>query len=64
MNIKKVADLGQGYEQLSAEEKSHLGSQVELALAKINEEPKTTAWKLRSKIGDRVKWYQDVDEIS
>jgi hypothetical protein len=37
---------------------------VELALAKINDVPKTTAWKLRSKIGDRVKWYQDVDEIS
>ena len=64
MNLRKVADLGQGYEQLSADEKSRLGSQVELALGMINEEPKTTAWKLRSKIGDRVKWYQDVDEIS
>jgi hypothetical protein len=64
MNLRKVADLGQGYEQLSAVEKSRLGSQVESALARINEEPKTTAWKLRAKIGDRVKWYQDVDDIS
>lgn len=64
MNLRKVADLGLGYEQLSVEEKSRLDSQVELALARINGEPKTTAWKLRSKIGDRIKWYQDVDDIS
>jgi hypothetical protein len=64
MNLRKVADLGQGYEQLGAEEKSRLVSQVEMALAKINEEPKTTGWRLRAKIGDRVKWYQDVDDIS
>jgi hypothetical protein len=64
MNLRKVADLGRGYEQLSAEEKSLLGSQVETALARINAEPKTTGWRLREKIGDRVKWYQDVDEVS
>lgn len=64
MNLKKVTDLGQGYEQLSGEEKSRLGSQVELALARINGEPKSTGWRLREKIGDRVKWYQEVDDIS
>jgi hypothetical protein len=64
MNLRKVADLGRGYDQLSAEEKSLLGSQVDTALARINAEPKTTGWRLREKIGDRVKWYQDVDEVS
>jgi len=56
--------LGQGYEQLNAEDKTHLATQVETALRIINEEPKTLSWKLRSKIGDRVKWYQEVDDIS
>jgi hypothetical protein len=64
MNLGKVADLGQGYEQLGAEEKTRLVTQVEKALKRINEEPKTLAWKMRSKIGDRVKWYQEVDEVS
>jgi hypothetical protein len=64
MNLKKVTDLGQGYEQLNSEEKSRLGSQVELALARINGEPKSTGWRLREKVGDRVKWYQEVDDIS
>jgi len=63
MNLKKVKGLSQGYEQLSGEEKSRLGSQVELALAKINEESKSAGWRLREKIGDRVKWYQEVDDI-
>jgi hypothetical protein len=64
MNLGKVANLGQGYEQLSPNEKIRLAGQVEAALKIINEEPKSLAWKLRSKIGDRVKWYQEVDEIS
>ena len=64
MNLGKVAELAQGYEQLSVEEKSRLTIQVEIALKSINEEPKTLAWKLRSKVGDRVKWYQEVDDIS
>ncbi len=64
MNLGKVAQLGQGYEQLSNDEKSRLASQVELALAKITEQPKSLGWKLRSKIGDRVKWYQEVDDAT
>lgn len=64
MNLDKVSVLGQGYDQLDAEEKTHLATQVETALKIINEEPKTLAWKMRSKIGDRIKWYQEVDDIS
>ena len=64
MNLGKVAQLGQEYEQLTDEERKHLSSQVEVALSRIEAEPKTLAWKLRSKIGDRVKWYQEVDDVS
>jgi hypothetical protein len=64
MNLRKVAQLGQGYEVLGGSEVSHLAAQVESALLKIDQEPKTLSWKIRSKVGDRVKWYQDVDDIS
>ena len=64
MNLGKVAQLGQEYAQLTIEDKKRLTAQVELALTQINAEPKTMAWKLRSKIGDRVKWYQEVDDVS
>lgn len=64
MNLDKVRRLGQTYAELSPEEKSRLAQQVDSALGEINQEPKTFAWKLRSRIGDRVKWYQDVDEAN
>ena len=25
--------------------------------------PKSLGWKMRAKIGDRVKWYKDVEEV-
>jgi hypothetical protein len=63
MNLGKVSQLAQGYDQLTAEQKAHIVSQVEAALAWIEDEPKSLAWRLRSRVGDRVKWYKDVDEV-
>jgi hypothetical protein len=63
MNLDKVEKLAQGYEQLTAEQKAQVTEQVRAALAHIESEPKPLAWKLRARIGDRVKWYKDVDEV-
>ena len=63
MNLDKVRQLAQGYDQLKDEQKKHVSSQVESALAKMEQEPKSLAWKLRSRVGDRVKWYKEVDEV-
>ena len=64
MNLGKVRLLAQGYEQLTPEQKETIDLQVKNALAVIEQEPKTMAWRLRSRVGDRVKWYKDVDEVS
>jgi hypothetical protein len=63
MNLDKVRQLAQGYKQLSNEQKEKIGSQVKTALSRIEQEPKSLAWRLRSRVGDRVKWYRDVDEV-
>jgi hypothetical protein len=63
MNLRKVGQLAQSYNELGADEKSKLVSQVDTALERIDREPKTVSWKIRSKIGDRVKWYQEVDDV-
>ena len=63
MNLNKVRILAQGYEQLTPEQKARVDQQVEAALARIEQEPKSLAWRLRSRVGDRVKWYKDVDEV-
>jgi hypothetical protein len=33
------------------------------ALERIEIEPPTLRWQLRSRIGERLKWYRDVDEV-
>ena len=63
MNLDKVRVLAQDYQQLSKEQKEQVSTQVAAILDNIEREPKPMAWKLRSQIGDRVKWYKDVDEV-
>jgi hypothetical protein len=63
MNLDKVAQLSNHYPQLSAEDKNAIQAQVQACLQRIEQRPKSTIWKIRSKIGDRVKWYQEVDDV-
>jgi hypothetical protein len=63
MNLDKVQKLAQGYEQLTAEQKQKVETEVKTALIRLESEPKPMAWKLRARVGDRVKWYKDVDEV-
>jgi hypothetical protein len=63
MNLDKVGRLAQGYPQLDDDAKGRVTEQVLAALARIEAEPKSMAWRIRSRVGDRVKWYKDVDEV-
>jgi hypothetical protein len=63
MNLDKVRQLAQHYTQLTDEQKTKVTSQVEAILKRLNDEPKPLAWKIRDRVGDRVKWYKDVDEV-
>jgi hypothetical protein len=64
MNLEKVRQLSKGYAQLSAEQKEQIDAQVNIAVTRIEREPKSLAWRLRSRVGERVKWYKDVDEVA
>jgi len=63
MNLDKVQKLAMQYEQLTTTQKDKIESQVKTALERLENEPKPLAWKLRARVGDRVKWYKDVDEV-
>jgi hypothetical protein len=30
----------------------------------IEQAPKTQKWKLRARVGERVKWYEQVEEVA
>ncbi len=63
MNLDKVKQLAQGYEQLTSDQKTKVTAQVDEILRRLESEPKPLAWRLRDRVGDRVKWYKDVDEV-
>jgi hypothetical protein len=63
MNLDKVKQLTYGYPQLSSEQKAKVEAQVNKILTRLEKEPKPLTWRLRDRVGDRVKWYKDVDEV-
>jgi hypothetical protein len=63
MNLDKVRQLSQGYTQLSNDNKATVATRLEGIAGRIEAEPKSLAWRLRARVGDRVKWYKDVDEV-
>jgi len=63
MNLDKVKQLAQHYSQLDETHKAHVTTQVDKMLSRLSDEPKPLAWRIRDRVGDRVKWYKDVDEV-
>jgi hypothetical protein len=63
MNLDKVKRLAQGYPQLTDAHKQRVAAQVDAALQRLEAEPKSFAWRLRARVGDRVKWYKEVEEV-
>ena len=49
--------------ELSEEEKERITERVGALLGRIEEEPKGLGWKMRSKIGDRKRWYELPEEV-
>ena len=63
MNLDKVKRLAQTYATLSDNEKAGVAEKVDQAAAAIEAAPKSLGWKARAAIGDKVKWYKDVEEV-
>ncbi|HEX8918341.1 MAG TPA: hypothetical protein VF898_07550 [Chloroflexota bacterium] len=63
MNLGKVRTLAQTYDVLTPEQKAAVETQVQKALTRMDAEPKSLAWRVRSRVGDRVKWYKEVEEV-
>jgi hypothetical protein len=64
MNLDKVRQMAEHYEQLTESETRRVSEQVQAALDRVEAQPKSLSWKLRAKIGDRKKWYRDVGELT
>lgn len=63
-NLERVEAVSLGRQELSPEDKTDLGSKIRNLLTRIHAEPKTARWRLRARIGEKVKWYRDVEELA
>jgi hypothetical protein len=63
MNLEKVRNAAQANQKLSEEDKKDVDAKITALRTRIDEEPKSRGWKIRAQIGEKRKWYRDVDEL-
>ena len=62
-NLQTVEEYLGRYPQLSPEDVQTVSHRLHELRARIDAAPKTRRWKLRAAVGERVKWYKDVEEL-
>jgi len=62
-NLNALKESLGRYDVLAPEDRSDVQSKIETILGHIEKEPKTTRWKTRARIGTRLKWYREVEEV-
>lgn len=61
-NLETISRRLLEYAALSESERAVVADRLSRLRARIDEEPKDTRWRLRAKMGTRVRWYQAVEE--
>jgi hypothetical protein len=60
-NARKVAELW-SQDQLAAPA-HNVAEQIHALLRAVDEAPKSRAWRLRSRVGERLRWYETPEEV-
>jgi hypothetical protein len=62
-NLKLVDEMVEKYPRLSVDDRRVVHERIAALQERIEAYPKTARWKVRAKVGERVKWYKDVEEL-
>ena len=62
-NLNKFKSYLSEIPELTDDNKSVIRRRTDRLMTVIEKAPKTMAWKVRAKIGTRMKWYNEVEEI-
>lgn len=62
-NLQLVHDELDHYGRLSEEDRQVVRERIAELSRRIDSQPKTQKWKLRAAVGERIKWYKDVEEL-
>ena len=61
-NLAKARELMATY-QLSKEDRAIVDRRIDSLTQAIDREPKSLRWNLRTIVGTRQKWYEEVEEV-
>jgi hypothetical protein len=62
-NLNLLEERLESYDRLSTEDREVVRTRIRQLMKRIDDEPKALRWKARQRIGERVKWYKDVEEL-
>lgn len=62
-NLKVLMEKLETYEGLTDEDRDVVRKRIAELESRIEAAPKTLKWKARAQIGERMKWYKDVEEL-
>jgi len=64
LNAQRLWDiLAQGSLELEPDHRETIRTRLATIRAAMEAAPKTLAWKARAKVGTRVRWYEEVEEV-
>lgn len=63
-NLKLLGQMLDHYDGLTDEDRGIVRGRIRELEARIESAPKTLLWKARARIGEKVKWYKDVEELA
>jgi len=65
INIKRVEDMiGKENVQLQDSERKLIRERIAEIQQTFESMPKSLAWQMRDKVGTRVRWYEEVEEVA
>lgn len=62
MNVERVRSGLHRY-RLAGHDEAIVASRLDDVRKRIDAEPKSTRWKLRARVGERMRWYEDPEEV-
>ena len=65
INLKRVEEIiGEGDIQLEESERKLIRERIAEVQQTFESMPKSLAWQMRDKVGTRVRWYEEVEEVA
>jgi hypothetical protein len=62
-NMKNVSLFIHDFEPFKLEDTQVVDSRINHLLDRVESEPKSMKWKVRAKVGTKMRWYEEVEEV-